>query len=447
MARAFYGSKISENRTKTPEGYLICHNVPIARSGWQDYTGREIGLEDDNIVQVWRDPDEVFNPAAIASFEGKTVTELHPGTASGFLSPESESAYNRGHAQNVRRGTGDEADLMLADLIIKDAGLISKVENDVLKEVSSGYAIDYVPFEDDPNKYRQVNIRGNHIAIVPNGRAGERVAIKDAAPQKKGEKKKMSIWKEMFGSWLKSKGADAEPEEVLKAAEAAKNAEAGKAKDADEGGGGGASLADVRAELESLKAEIAALVKSDQQVHEETGVDALEDLEKEVTKPVENAEDVEGYMAGGAFHPIRKSEGYSETAAGDPGSKHKSWKNAGHDDESELMSVVPSDTVSSGDLPDNPIPGADSKAVILAAIRTMKPIIAAIPDAGTRKKASDALANELKKIMPAKDAQPGNYAAVLAASRKNANDEKTTTDPAEEGRKIKEKYHRKPVAR
>lgn len=25
---SYYGSKISDNLTKTPEGFLICHNVP-----------------------------------------------------------------------------------------------------------------------------------------------------------------------------------------------------------------------------------------------------------------------------------------------------------------------------------------------------------------------------------------------------------------------------------
>lgn len=30
---AYYGSKISEHMTKTPEGFLICHDVPIARIG------------------------------------------------------------------------------------------------------------------------------------------------------------------------------------------------------------------------------------------------------------------------------------------------------------------------------------------------------------------------------------------------------------------------------
>ena len=35
MAVAYYGSHISEHLVKTPEGYLICYDVPINRTGTQ----------------------------------------------------------------------------------------------------------------------------------------------------------------------------------------------------------------------------------------------------------------------------------------------------------------------------------------------------------------------------------------------------------------------------
>ena len=40
--RAFYGSKISGHMIRTPEGYLVCKEVPIARTGTQEYLGREL---------------------------------------------------------------------------------------------------------------------------------------------------------------------------------------------------------------------------------------------------------------------------------------------------------------------------------------------------------------------------------------------------------------------
>ena len=41
---AYYGYTISPNQIETGEGFLICKNVPIARTGTQEYLGREMGL-------------------------------------------------------------------------------------------------------------------------------------------------------------------------------------------------------------------------------------------------------------------------------------------------------------------------------------------------------------------------------------------------------------------
>ena len=177
---AYYGSKISEHMTKTPEGFLICHDVPIARIGQQEYFAGELGLDGDpdRLVQVQRRPEDVFDPAAVASFEGKDVTQNHPPER---LMPENHALYAKGHAENVHR----EGDYLVADLHLKDPGLISDVENGVTREVSCGYRCCYTP---DGTGYRQTNIRGNHVAIVPRGRAGHLVAIQDsaAAPAEKG---------------------------------------------------------------------------------------------------------------------------------------------------------------------------------------------------------------------------------------------------------------------
>ena len=170
---AYYGSKISEHMTKTPEGFLICHDVPIARIGQQEYSAGELGLDGDpdRLVQVQRRPEDVFDPAAVASFEGKDVTQNHPPER---LMPENHALYAKGHAENVHR----EGDYLVADLHLKDPGLISDVENGVTREVSCGYRCCYMP---DGTGYRQTNIRGNHVAIVPRGRAGHLVAIQDSA--------------------------------------------------------------------------------------------------------------------------------------------------------------------------------------------------------------------------------------------------------------------------
>ena len=81
--KAFYGSRISDNILVTPEGFLICKNVPISRVGEQEYFGDELGLTEYNgrLITVTRREKDVFDSKAVASFEGKPFTDDHPVVA------------------------------------------------------------------------------------------------------------------------------------------------------------------------------------------------------------------------------------------------------------------------------------------------------------------------------------------------------------------------------
>lgn len=204
---AYYGTQISPNQIETAEGFLICRNVPIARTGRMEYLAHELQLDGDpeRIVSVERYAEDVFEPAALASFEGKPVTDGHPPENVG---PENYAAYLKGHVQNVRR----DGEHMVADLYINDGALADQVQNGVKREVSCGYLCNYIR---DGAGYRQGHIRGNHVAVVLRGRAGREVAIKDAADEAgKGRKTNMSdFWKSVltaFGMAAK----DASPEEL-----------------------------------------------------------------------------------------------------------------------------------------------------------------------------------------------------------------------------------------
>lgn len=217
MPIAYYGSQISPHLVDTPEGFLICKDVPIARTGPQDYLARELQLDGDpdRLITVQRHPEDVFEEATLASFEGKPICDGHPPENVG---PENYAAYTKGHVQNVRR----DGDYIVADLYINDANLANEVRNNVKREVSCGYLCSYVP---DGAGYRQSNIRGNHVAVVPKGRAGSTVAIQDTAPEaeKGGNKHMNEFWKSVlhaFGMAAK----DASPEELDKMVETAATA-------------------------------------------------------------------------------------------------------------------------------------------------------------------------------------------------------------------------------
>lgn len=204
---AYYGSTISPHIDRTPEGYLICRDVPINRTGTQTYLSHELGLDGDpdRPVTVYRLEEDVFAPAAMASFEGKDITRGHPPE---MLTAENQSGYSRGHLEHVRR-LGENT---VADLIVKDASLVSEVESGLLREVSCGYNCNFEPYMDG---YKQTHIIGNHLAIVPRGRAGRDVAIKDAAAEaEKGLKQMKKETKEALYRFFGLAANDAAPEEL-----------------------------------------------------------------------------------------------------------------------------------------------------------------------------------------------------------------------------------------
>ena len=206
----YYGTRLSENISKRePEGYLLCLNVPVARTGSQNYLPEELGLSPEeglwtqttlcpdteggleaqatvrpaldpdrkalHYISVQRPPEEVFAPEAIASFEGMPVTNDHPPDG---VSIDNIRMLQKGHAHNVRRGTGEESDLLLADLIITDPVLIDAILSGK-REISCGYTYELC---EENGQYIQRKIRGNHVAVVDAGRAGNRVSIKDEHP-------------------------------------------------------------------------------------------------------------------------------------------------------------------------------------------------------------------------------------------------------------------------
>jgi hypothetical protein len=212
--------KISENISETPEGFLICIGVPIARTGEMIYGDGETPVEADKKGRVilTRDEKEVFRPETMASFEGKPLTIGHP---SEFVGPDNWKHLAKGVIQNVRRGKDDMKDSLIADLLITDALAINLVKNG-LREVSCGYEADYEQTGD--GKGSQSNIIGNHLALVDEGRAGPDYAINDH----KGKVRKMKLTAEK----IKTIFQDAQATALKILDEASKEDDKDKAKDA-----------------------------------------------------------------------------------------------------------------------------------------------------------------------------------------------------------------------
>lgn len=176
--------KLSEHRYKTPEGYLVCVDAILARTGPQVYKHNQVydsSTDEITDVKVDRKPEQVFSPQAIASFENKPLTIQHPNEP---VTITNHKELYHGFARDIRRAVkrngqilagskrpstlqaGDQ-ELLVGNIIVTTSEAIEEIENG-LEFLSCGYDCDIT----QTDKPEQINIRGNHIALCDNPRAG-----------------------------------------------------------------------------------------------------------------------------------------------------------------------------------------------------------------------------------------------------------------------------------
>ena len=402
--KAFYGAKLSPHMTESPEGFLICLGVPICRTGKQQYLPREIGEKGDGLVDVYREEDEVFKPSAMASFEGKPVTDDHPSKE---VDPNNYSSHMKGVVQNVRRGQGEESDNVVCDLVIYDAGLISKIKHGK-REVSCGYDCKYV--DNGDGTYHQADIIGNHVAVVDNGRAGKSVSIKDSKP--KGGRRRMakkSIFARMFEAFAK----DAEPEEVLEAAKAVDKA-CGKDEEPEPEKKGPTydegmemvmdAIHELNEKIEAMQQENAAhhAEEAQDEEPEEPKLTGLDAVEAAIKKRMESQDSDMG----------------EEEVEADPEEINAQDEDEPEEEEeeSEEAEVIESDDEEPDE--DEAKKAACDAAISMAMLRAIKPIVASMPPR-QRQRATDALNRAVRKAMRTQDTQPlpGGYGALTKRKR------------------------------
>lgn len=207
--------QIGRNQGMTPEGFLLCSDVRIARTGPMLYTNDEmpdIAPEPGrNMITIERNADVLFHPDAILSFAGKSVTNDHPSV---FVTPATVKRDEIGVVLNPRRGEGLDSEYLIADLLIKEEQAIKDVK-DGKREVSCGYDAEREAIK--PGYGRQTKVIGNHVALVDRGRCGPACAILDS--QKGLDMAKRTTW-DRLRTYFKNKDEAAFEEEVKKAEDA-----------------------------------------------------------------------------------------------------------------------------------------------------------------------------------------------------------------------------------
>ena len=419
MSKAYFGSRISDHILKTPEGFLICKDVPIARTGTQQYRGCEFGGPvADGIYNVQRPEAEVFDRAAVASFEGKPVCDEHPEED---VTPDNYGRYMKGVCRDVRRGDGDLSNCLVADLVIYDADLINKIEAGK-REISCGYDCLWNPTSD--SSYDQLEIRGNHVAVVDRGRAGHKVAIRDTADDEKGGKK---MSKSLIGRILRALARDESttPEDMEAAAKLA-----------------GSSDAEPRPQPAPTPAPAAPATPAPAAVPQpENKPAAMDEATEARFKKIEDALEAISSKLNPAQTATEPKKDALDALEEELQNKAPAAEPAPAGDEDDVIEppedINAQDAALEEDIEGECAPDAkEARDAAMALIKNLKPAVAAIPNEAQRKRAADSLAILIKGSMQ----QDAQYGKLMQMRRRSAAQDSKPDDYAL-GREIAKKYN------
>ena len=171
-------------RTYDQNGHLNVALAPISKATVNEYYGHEIpdadklGLDPERRYRLYRDPEELAKAAS--TFDGKPILLKHQ--------PVSADAHPRDlTVGSIGSGARFEHPYLLAPLSFWDRDAIQGIEREDRKQLSAAYRYraDMTPGTADGQRYDGVmrDIAGNHLALVPEGRAGADVVVGDSKPK------------------------------------------------------------------------------------------------------------------------------------------------------------------------------------------------------------------------------------------------------------------------
>jgi hypothetical protein len=170
-------------RSIDADGHMRVEESRISKANICPYKGREIpnwqalGLDPDRTYRLFRDPKELEKAAP--TFEGKPLLIRHEPIDAG--DPKRELWVG-----TIGQVTWEAPYLVARPLTVLTAEAIKLIESRQQRELSSAYRYDadMQPGAWGGQQYdgRMVNIRGNHVAIVSEGRVGPDVHVADSNP-------------------------------------------------------------------------------------------------------------------------------------------------------------------------------------------------------------------------------------------------------------------------
>lgn len=166
-------------RTYDNNGWLEVKDNPISKAGVFDYLGAEIGApEPDRIYKVFRPPEELASEETIKSFRLTPFIVDHE-----MLGKNATPAEKKGIQGVIGENVYYDHPYLRGNIkIFSDAALsdISSGKIDLSPDYRSRYDFGNPGvYEGEAYEVVQRHLRGNHLALVDEGRTGADVAVQD----------------------------------------------------------------------------------------------------------------------------------------------------------------------------------------------------------------------------------------------------------------------------
>ena len=206
-------------RTFDENGYLHVSTSNITKEQVVPYIGntipgwQELGLQPKAIYQIYRPAEEIKK--AVDTFNGLPLSLDHWEMDASNM-PKDKIVGSLG------TDAAFDAPYLTNSLTVTDADAIERIKSGEFRDLSAGYLCDVEMIDGifDGKHYDGImrNIRGNHVALVREGRAGHDVRVADSAPKKGGETMGENAWKTLFFELTEAlkNGGDTVEEEIKK---------------------------------------------------------------------------------------------------------------------------------------------------------------------------------------------------------------------------------------
>lgn len=160
-------------------GYITIDRNPITRVGVFPYSGRGLpGADPDKVYNVLRSEEELSSPETLKSFELLPLIDEHVMLGKGYGTAPEEKGV---HGYTGEKITYHDGMVYASMRIISDT--LKRLIEQGKKQLSCGYRCIFEKssgvFNGQGYDYIQRQIRGNHIALVQQGRMGKDVAVLD----------------------------------------------------------------------------------------------------------------------------------------------------------------------------------------------------------------------------------------------------------------------------